>query len=76
LAKALKLVEHELAYTTRSKNILTLNNHAKDERNQALLKHLHELEHEIEGLKIALHAANIKITKVFPRTLINFIRGQ
>jgi hypothetical protein len=32
LEKKLRVVEHELDYTISSKNILTLNNHAKDRR--------------------------------------------
>lgn len=57
LAKALKLVEHELAYTIGSKNILTLNNHSKDKRIVELTAALEEKTAKIIRQQTKLHKA-------------------
>jgi ppGpp synthetase/RelA/SpoT-type nucleotidyltranferase len=72
MTKKLNMVEHELAYTISSKNILTLNNHSKDRRIIELETALEEksakiLRQQVKLLKAATlietHKARIKTQK-------------
>lgn len=57
LTKALKLAEHDLTCTIKSKNILTINNHAKDKRIVELTAALEEKTAKIIRQQTKLHKA-------------------
>jgi len=84
LTKKLKFAEHELAYTIRSKNILTANNHDKDKRITYLTTALEEqttiaLKQQIELINAGHHIqlcettieSNIETLKTRLHTLEN-----